>query len=115
MELYHVISENQEYEEIKSKILGKTRSSTRSQPALSGAQLINNHGPYALAPKIVRIDREEPGYDDVVEGISTRPQRIPTKRKWDHCDVCLRLTGTKVYLGGSPEFKRYHLSAMYVK
>ena len=114
MELDHVVSENQEYEEIESKILGKSRSSTRNMPALSDAQLIDSHGPYALTPKIARVDREEPGYDHVVGGISTQPQRVPTRR-WDHCNVCLRLTGTKVYLGGSPDFKRFHLNLMCVK
>ena len=109
--LDHVISENQEYEGIKSKIVGKTRQHTAIDPALWNSQLINDHGPYELTFKIVRIDRGEPGYDDVVGEPPVQQLRVPAKRRWDHCDVCLRLTGTRVYFGGNPEFKRYHLSA----
>ncbi|KAF9783212.1 hypothetical protein BJ322DRAFT_1110091 [Thelephora terrestris] len=111
--LGHVISENQEHEEIKSKIVGKTRRHTTNNPAPSNAQLINDHDPYALASKIVRIDHEEPGYDDADEGTSGQQLRVPARRKWDHCNVCLQLTGTKVYFGGNLEYKRYHLSAKH--
>jgi len=110
--LDHVIFENQEHEEIKSKILGKTRSSVADKPALFDTRLINDHNSYALKSNIVRIDREG-GYGDMVRGFATQPQRIPTRRKWDHCNICLQLTGTKVYFGGNPEFKRYHLSARH--
>ena len=108
MKLNHIIFENQEYEEIKSKILGKTRSRKTHH---SDAQLINDHGPHVLTSKIVRIDREQVGYDEAAGGFSTQPQRVPTRRKWDYCEICLQLTGTKVYFGGNPEFKRYHMSA----
>ena len=113
--LDHVLSENQEYEEIKSKILGKRRSRTTSTSASSDVQLINDHDRYALATKILRIDREELGYGDAAVASPTRTQRIPTRRKWDHCDICLQLTGTKFYFGGSLEFKRYHLDAKWVE
>jgi hypothetical protein len=106
--LDHIVFENQEYEEIKSKILGKTRSRTINHPTLSEAQLINDHDRHALTSKIVRVDREELGYGDEAGGFPTRLQRVPTRRKWDHCDICLRLTGTKVYFGGNPKFRRYH-------
>ena len=52
----------------------------------------------------MRIGRNEPGYDDVIRGSSA--QRVPARRKWDHCDICLRLTGTQVRLGGNAEYKR---------
>jgi len=112
LKLNHVISENQEYEEIKSKILGKTRSNTTYHSlALSDARLINDHDSYALTSKIVRIDHEELGYAEAVGGFSTQSQRVPTRKKWDHCEICLQLTGTKIYFGSDMEFKPYHLSA----
>lgn len=111
MKLSHVIFENQEYEEIKSKVLGKTRSRKTHNSALPGAQLINDHDPRTLTSKILPTDREQLRQDEIVEGVSTQLQRIPTRRKWDHCQICLQLTGTKVYFGGNPEFKRYHLNA----
>lgn len=111
MKLSHVIFENQEYEEIKSKVLGKTRSRKTHNSALPDAQLINDHDPRALTSKILPTDREQLRHDEIVEGVSTQLQRIPTRRKWDHCQICLQLTGTKVYFGGNPEFKRYHLNA----
>jgi len=112
LKLNHVISENQEYEEIKSKVLGKTRSNgTHHLLALSDAQLINDHNSYALASKIVCIDHEGLEYAEAMGEFLTRSQRVPTRRKWDHCEICLQLTGTKIYFGGNMEFKRYHLSA----
>jgi hypothetical protein len=111
VKLNHVIFENQEYEEIKSKVLGKTRSCKMHNSTLSDAQLINDHDPHALTSKILRVDREQLDYDETVGGFSTQSQRVPTRRKWDHCEICLQLTGTRVYFGGNPEFKRYHLSA----
>ena len=111
MKLDHVIFENQEYEEIKSKVLGKTRGRKTHNSAPSDVRLINDHDPHVLTPKIVRIDCEQIGYDEATGGFSTQPQRVPTRRKWDHCEICLQLTGTKVYFGGSLEFKRYHLGA----
>ena len=111
MKLSHFISENQEHEEIKSKILGKTRSRTTQHQNLSDARLINDHDISALASKIVRVDREQPGNDEPGGGLPTQLQHIPTRRKWDHCDICLQLTGTKVYFGGSAELKQYHLVA----
>jgi len=111
LKLSHVIFENQEYEEIKSKVLGKTRSRKTHNSALLDAQLINDHDARALASKILPTDREQLGHDETVEGVSAHSQRIPTRRKWDHCQFCLQLTGTKVYFGGNPEFKRYHLNA----
>ena len=110
MKLNHVIFENQEYEEIKSKVLGKTRSRKTHNSTLSDVQFINDHDPHVLTSKILRIDREQLGYDET-GGFSTQLQRVPTRRKWDHCEICLQLTGTKVYFGGNLEFKRYHLSA----
>ena len=116
LKLDHVISENQEHEEIKSKVLGKTRSRTSRRAVLSDAQLVllNDHNPDALASKIVRIGREQLGDDGLVGGSTGQSQRIPTRKKWDHCDVCLQLTGTKVYFGGSADFKRYHLTTKWV-
>ena len=114
MKLNHVIFENQEHEEIKSKVLGRTRSCATHHSALSNTQLINDHDPHALASKIVRIDREQLGYDEALGGFPGQSHRVPTRRKWDHCNICLQLTGTKVYFGGSAEFKRYHLSAKWV-
>ena len=111
MKVNHVISENQEYEEIESMLLGKTRSRTTLNSAPSDARLINDHNPHALGSKIVRIDGEPIGYDEAIGGFPTQPQRVPTRRKWDYCEICLELTGTKIYFGGDSEYKRYHLSA----
>ena len=114
MQLSHVISENREHEEIKSKILGKTRSRTSRRPASLDAQLVNGHYPCLLASKIVRIDNGQLGDDELVGGTPTQSPRVPTRRKWDHCDICLQLTGMKVYFGGSAQFKQYHLNAKWV-
>ena len=78
------------------------------------ARLINDHDPDALASKIVRIDREQLGDNELLGGPPAHPRHVPTRRKWDHCDICLQLTGTKVYFGGSAEFKQYHLAAKWV-
>lgn len=107
--LNHVISENQEYDKIKSKILGKTRSKSHNLTP-SDARLINDHDSQSLTSKVVSVGREQFGHDGTVER-SPALSRVPTRKKWDHCEICLQLTGTKVYFGGSLEFKRYHLSA----
>ena len=64
----HVISKNQEHKETKSMILGRMRSHTTRRSALSSALLTNDHDPYVLAPKIVRMYRERLGNDGLVEG-----------------------------------------------
>ena len=115
MKLNHVISENQEYEEIKSKVLGKTRNRKTHTPVLSDVQLINDHDMYVLGSKIARAGREQPGHEEAVGGFPAQSRRVPTRRKWDYCEICLQLTGIKVYFGGNPEFKRYHLRAKYVR
>lgn len=111
MKLDHVISENWEHEEIKSQVLGKTRSRTAYPSVTPSAHLVNDHDASVLASKIVRISRGQPGYDESAGEFPRRLQRVPMKRKWDSRDACLGLTGTKIYFGGSAEFKRYHLSA----
>ena len=115
MKLNHVISENQEYEEIKSKVLGKTRSRTTHTSTIPDVQLINDHDLHTLGSKITRVSREQLGYDEAVGGLPAQSQRVPTMRKWDHCEICLQLTGIQAYFGGNPEFKRYHLRAKYVR
>ncbi|KAF9644276.1 hypothetical protein BDM02DRAFT_3190748 [Thelephora ganbajun] len=109
--LNHVISENQEYEEIKSKVLGKTWSRTTHNSAPLDTQLINDHNTYSLKSKIVRIDREQLVHGEEVGNFPTQTQRVPSRRKWDYCEVRLQLTGTEVCFGGNLGFKRYHLGA----
>jgi len=102
--LQHLISENDVHEELNNKI----RQGSDEEAFCCEMSLINDHDPSLLPSLIRRVDPGQPRWKFETRSLNGHG---PNKPHQGYCDLCLKLTGVRKFLGSDKEYMAYHMEA----
>ncbi|KAF9781518.1 hypothetical protein BJ322DRAFT_1220382 [Thelephora terrestris] len=107
--LQHLISENDAYEELDSKVQRGLKGPDE-QSICCKVPLINDHDPSILPSLIRRLDPGQPRWKFETRSANGHG---PSKPRQAYCDLCFQVTGVRKFLGNDKEFMSYHMEAKH--